>query len=491
MKKIVVIGAGVGGLSAAIQLKRAGYEVEIIEKNNEVGGRLNKFEKNGFTFDTGPTLLLMPWVLKEFFKKVNRKIEDYLELVEIEPIYDVYLGNKNNKITISRKIEVLKKSMKKISEEDEKNLTKYLIAGKDYYENAKKHFLQKNVHKIQDIINLDSLKALIKIGFSQTYFEHVKKYFKNDLIKAAFSFQSIYVGASPTKIPAAYSLIQYVEITEGVWCPKGGMNKIREALEKIAKEENINIKKNTEAKKIIVKNNKCEGALLSNGEIITSDIILSNVDLPFTYNKLLEPNISPTQKRKLEYSCSAIVIILGIKRKLNIRHHTFILPENFLKSLEELFTTKIIPEDPGIYINCPSKTFPKTAPKNKESIYILIPVPNNQSKIDWKKEYKTFRKKIFEKIKKVLEIDLEEIIEFEKPILPEDWEKNYSLLYGSTFGLAPTLFQSAFFRPQNRDPKIKNLYFVGASTHPGSGIPIVLFSANNIVERIIEENPLR
>lgn len=488
MKKIIFIGGGIGALASATLLARKGFEVTIIEKNEKVGGRLNKINENGFLMDKGPTLLLMPWVLKEFFKNAGEKIEDYFELKQIDPVYDVYFGSKK-KISISSDNAKTLEAIRKISEKDADNYFKYLAKGQEYYKLAKENFLTKNVHKITDFLNPQSLLGLMTIGLSNTYYQHVCKHFENENVRAAFSFQSIYVGASPEDIPAAYSLIQFVEVSEGVWSIEGGLNKVAEALEKIALKNKVKIMKNTEVEKIQGEGDRAKGVRLKDGSFVSADIVVSDVDLPHTYKDLIKENSSPVQNRELIHSCSAFMIYAGIKRKLPLKHNIFLLPKNFISALNDLFHNKKMPEDPGIYLNVPSKTFPSMAPKGKESLYILVPVPNKEADINWKKEKGKFRKKVLEKINSILEIDLkEEDFEFEKIITPDDWENDLSLEYGSTFGLAPTLMQSAFFRPQNKDPKIKNLYFVGASTHPGSGIPIVLFSANNLVQRIIEEN---
>ncbi|MBI5553892.1 MAG: phytoene desaturase, partial [Candidatus Diapherotrites archaeon] len=351
-------------------------------------------------------------------------------------------------------------------------------------------FLRKNVHQIRDFLNPTAILALLQIGFFQKYWDHVSHYFKNPKIRAALSFQSIYVGAAPTRIPAAYALIQFVEATQGVWTIEGGLHQLAGALEKIGTQKGVKFHSGKGVKRILVRNTLAYGIELEDGTIHEADLILSNADLPRTYHALLPAGQSPLQRRKLKHSCSAFMMYLGIRRTLPIQAHTYLLPEEFLGALEDIFVKEKIPSDPGIYLHAPAKLHSENAPEGMEALLVLVPVPNTENKTDWKMFTPSFRQRVLEKINRVLKLNIQETdIVFEKIRTPADWENEFFLGHGSTFGLAPTLLQSAFFRPPNRDPKIKNLYFVGASTHPGSGIPIVLFSAQNVVRRIQEEYP--
>lgn len=488
MKKIIIIGAGLGGLASAILLSRNGFDVTILEKNSHVGGKLTTFTHKGFTFDAGPTLLLMPGVLMDFFKKIGKKMEDYVTLKPIDPVYQVYVNDSGQSIEISSNNAKTLSTLQQIDATDASRYFDYLQKGNDYYQIATDFFLSQNVHQPLKLLNPASIRAFFKIGLSGSYYDHVSRYFKNDSIRAAFSFQSIYVGASPKDIPAAYSLIQFVEVSQGVWTIKGGLGAISKALEKIAREEKVKILFNRAVKKIKNVNHRASGVELIDGTILLADIVISNVDLPFTYQHLLDQNTSPVQKRKLQYSCSAFMMYVGLKKKINVGHHTFLLPKDFLGGLNELFHGDSLPTDMGIYLNCVTKTFPEMAPKGGDALYVLVPVPNLQSNIDWSTESKPFKEKVWKKINAWLKLTIsEKDIAFEKIVTPLDWQESVSVLHGSTFGLSPTLFQSAIFRPQNRDSVIRNLYFVGASTHPGSGIPIVLYGAQNTVNRILDE----
>ncbi len=487
-KKIVVIGAGLGGLASAALLSRQGFDVTVLEKNARVGGRLSGFSASGYTFDAGPTLLLMPWVLDDFFKRMGLRREDYLTFVPVEPISRIHFGPDQAPLALSSDAEKMKTNLAAFSPDDAGRYDAYLEKSREYYEAALTAFLQSNVHRVTDIFKPSVLSGFFKVGLSGSYWDHVCRYFHDPRLQAAFSFQSIYVGASPRDIPAAYGLIQYVEATQGCWSVPGGLHRIGTALEKAARQCGVEIQRGKKVKQIRMENGNASGVELSDGSFVAADVVLSNVDLPHTYAHLLPEKTSPVQSRQLQPSCSAFMLYLGVKRKLPLGPHTFLLPEDYLAGLDAIFKSHGLPEDPGIYLNCPSKLFPEMAPKNGDALYALVPVPNLQAGIDWPKEKKAFRQRVLDKINAWLQLDLKDAdIAFERVVTPEDWREQYSLEWGSTFGLAPTLQQSAFFRPQNRDPKIKNLYFVGGSTHPGSGIPIVLFSANNVVQRVVDE----
>ncbi len=490
MKKIVVIGAGIGGLACAAQLARSGFDVTVLEKNARVGGRLSGFSAGGFTFDAGPTLLLMPWVLDDFFKRVGLRREDFLKLVSVEPISRIHFGPDQAPLELSSNVDRMKKNMAAFSPEDAGRYDAYLEKSKQYYEAALTAFLQSNVHRFSDFLRPSVVSAFLKVGLSGSYWDHVCRYFHDQRLQAAFSFQSIYVGASPRDIPAAYGLIQYVEATQGCWSVPGGLHRIGFALEKAAHVCGVKIQTGKKVKQVRLQEGRAVGVELSDGSFFAADLVVSNADLPYTYAHLLPEKTSPVQSRRLQPSCSAFMLYLGVKRKLAVGPHTFLLPEDFLSGLDAIFKSKTLPQDPGIYLNCPSKLFPEMAPPNGDALYVLVPVPNLQAEcIDWPKEKMQFRQRVLDKINAWLALGLKEPdFAFERVVTPQDWRDQYSLEWGSTFGLAPTLSQSAFFRPQNRDPSIKNLYFVGGSTHPGSGIPIVLFSANNVVERIAREN---
>lgn len=489
MMRVAVIGAGLGGLYAAALLAGQGHDVHVFEKNANVGGRLHGFSEKGFTFDAGPTLLLMPDVLRHACESLGERLDDHLSLKQVQPVYDVHVFPGKH-LALHSEAPKTQRELARVDASDAARYPDYLVQSRKHYEAALAFFLERNVHRATDFLSLEAAKAFFAVGLSGSYHDHVARFFKNPTIQAALSFQSIYVGGSPYRIPAAYSLIQYVEATQGVWSVQGGVFQIASALHKIAEKKGASIHTRAPVSRIATENDRATGVELDDGSFFGADVVLCNADLPHAYAHLLAPNTSPVQKRKLDPSCSAFMLYLGVNRKLALNHHTFLLPKDFKNGMHDLFESKQLPSDPGIYLCCASKTFPDLAPQGCDALYVLVPVPCLQSGIDWKKAAPAFRNVVLDKINAWLGLDLkDEDFVFERMVTPEDWKHQFGLQFGSTFGLAPTLMQSAFFRPQNRDPTISNLYFVGASTHPGSGIPIVLFSAKNVVQRIQDDLP--
>lgn len=280
----------------------------------------------------------------------------------------------------------------------------------------------------------------------------------------------------------------YIEFTEGVWYPEGGLYSVADSLAKICREEGIPINMGSEASRILIEGGSARGVEFSDGKKAEADIVISNVDLPYTYLKMIpqaqRPHMSDKKIKSLATSCSTFMLYLGIDGHYDTEHHNFILPLEYEELLDEVFKDQVLPENPGVYIANPSSHDPTLAPNGKSVIYVLVPVPNLGGNVDWEKQKAVFREKILDSFASVGMGDIRERIVYERMITPEDWKNEFNLEKGATFGLSPILWQSAAFRPPNKDPKIKNLYFVGASTHPGGGLPIVLMSSKLLEMRI-------
>ena len=485
--KAIIIGAGVGGMAAASRLSRMGIEVSIYEKRKITGGRLSRLQEKGFRIDRGPTLLLMPHLFKEFFSDIGRNIEDYLELTQLDPVYRMNFDD-GSVIEPSAFRKTMVSTISKINKEDAKNYCRFISDYQKYYDIAMKEFIMKNFDSPLDMVTPAGLMSLVSGGAFRDLYSKTGDYFKDRRVRVAFSIQSIYLGERPDSIPSVYGIIPFVEFTEGVWYPKGGLYSVADALTRVCKEEKIKINKGKSVKRIIIEKGEAKGIELEDGKKAYADIVISNVDLPHTYLYLVDEkyrsHMSDKKVKSLATSCSTFMIYLGIKGKYDIAHHNFILPLDFKETLDSIFKTGGIPEKPGIYIANPSSHDPTLAPKNHSVIYVLVPVSNLSGKVNWKKAKKAFREKILDSLSAIGMDDIRERIVYERIVTPDEWEDEFALEKGATFGLSPTLLQSAAFRPPNKDPKIKNLYFVGASTHPGSGLPIVILSSKLLEMRI-------
>jgi len=488
--KAIIIGAGVGGLASACRLAKRGVQVEIYEKNGRVGGRLTNFQKDNFRVDAGPTLLLMPWVLRKFFGDVGRRADDYLRLGKLDPVYRIYFEDGSSIAPSSDTLKMMEE-IGRISKKDAAGYSRWLADYKKYYENALQQFIMRNFDSPLDMMTPQGISSLISGGALRDLYSKTGDYFSDPRVRIAFSLQSVYIGAAPTKLPSVYGLIPYVEFTEGVWYPEGGLYSVAEAMEKVCGELGVKIHTGKNVQKITVKDGIAMGVVLSDGTVAEADAVISNADLPYTYLNLINPSDRPHMRdskiHSLKSSCSALMFYWGVEGSIDLPHHCFLLPNDYLRTFEDIFDRKVMPENPGIYIANPCRHDSSLAPSGKSILYVLVPVPNLSAGIDWKGEAQKARGAVLERLSAVGIKDIEKRIIMEKIFTPEDWKSSFNVELGAVFGLSPSLFQSAAFRPPNRDRKIKNLYFVGASTHPGGGIPIVLMSAELLEQRFVED----
>lgn len=491
-KNISVIGAGIGGLCSAARLLHDGYNVTIYEKEDIVGGRANRIVQDGYTFDTGPTLLMMTDVLYDTFKYCGKNLDDYLELIQLEPNYRVTFADHTN-ITVSSNMPKFQAELKKFDAKAPEQFYKYFADVSEMYRISRDKFIDKNFDKLSEFINLRSgIKLIRKRGLTRLW-DFVSHYFDDVRLKQLFSFQSMYLGVSPYEAPAIYSVVSYMETGLGIWYPKGGMYRLSMALEKLVKDLGGDIQVNTPVKRIVVKSNRTAGIELENSKIIKSDIVLCNSDLVYSYNKLLPTEIGYKSNFKkpedLNQASSALLFYFGVDHPLEgMLHHNVYLCKDFKNNLEEIFAHKKLPTDPSFYTYIPTKTDPTLAPKNKNILYILVPVPNLEGTNDWDKGIKIIKGQIINRLKTEYHIDISRSIETERIFTPHEFESKFNLTSGSAFGLTHHFMQSGYFRPHNVSRKISNLYFVGASTYPGGGIPMVTLSAKLVVERIIKDN---
>ena len=495
MKKnnsVIIIGAGIGGLCSAARLLRDGFDVTIFEKEDKVGGRANRIEQGGYKFDTGPTLLMMTDVLYDTFEYCGKNLDDYMELIQLEPNYRVTFAD-HTSITVSSNLVKLQNELKKIDTKAPEQFYKYYSDVSEMYRISRDQFIDKNFDKLSQFINLSSgVRLLRKRGLTKLW-NFVGHYFTDVRLKQLFSFQSMYLGVSPYEAPAIYSVVSYMETGLGIWYPKGGMYSLSMALEKLVKDLGGKIQANTPVERVLVEDKKATGVQLSSDKSVKSDIVLCNSDLVYSYQKLLPSNLKYKSNFKkpqqLKQASSALLFYFGVGHSLEgMLHHNVYLCKDFKNNLEEIFDYKKLPSDPSFYTYIPTKTDPSLAPKGKNILYILVPVPNLDGSNNWETGIKSIRTKILSRLKSEYKIDLTGSIETERVFTPHEFESKFNLTSGSAFGLTHHFFQSGYFRPHNVSRKVKNLYFVGASTYPGGGIPMVTLSAKLVVERIIKDN---
>lgn len=488
-KKIVVIGAGPGGLAAAMLLSSKGYQVQVYEKQSYVGGRTSSIHLGEYTFDMGPTFLQMLYIIEEVFEASGRNIYDYVEVTDLDPMYQLVFDDKKMVMTHDRN-----KMVKQISElfpGNEDGYNQYLHKTGKKLEKLGP-VLQSDMNKFTDLLQTKVLKALPELEFGRSLMDTLSKFFNEEELKLAFTFQAKYLGMSPWESPGAFSILSYIEHAYGVQYIKGGLNQLTKAMAKIIEENGGRIFLNSGVRKLWLDKKKVKGVILESGEHVEADDTIINADFANAMTKLVEPGVlkkySPEKLEKKPYSCSAMVIYLGLKRTFDLPHHNIIFSSDYRKNVEEISNSKILSEDPSIYVLNAKATDPTVAPEGKSTLYIMAPVPNNFSEIDWKKEEKNFRQLMLNIVQERLGIeDLESYIEVEKIISPKSWEEDIHVYKGALFNLGHQLTQMLYFRPHNKFQELQNCWLVGGGTHPGSGLPIIIESARITSNGILEK----
>ena len=486
----LVIGAGIGGIATAARLAKNGYDVTVLEKNDTAGGRCNQFTQGGHRFDIGPTLFLMPEVWEETFAALGEKMSDHLDLRRVDPTYKVYFDD-GLQLELTSDIGKMQTQLEKVEKTAFSGFLNYIAEGNKHYKVSLEKFVGRNFLNIFEYFSLKNLPLIFQLKALGKHYNNTSRFFKDERLKAAFTFQNMYLGLSPYDAPATYSLLQYTELAEGVWYPIGGMYAGIQALVRIAEKLGVKFLYNTPVKQIKVENRKVQSVITKDGLEFTANIFVGNADLPYIYKELL-PDLK--EAKKLEdklYTCSTIMFYWGVDKQYpQIAHHNVFLGGNYKASFDDIFEKHNLPESPSFYVHAPARTDEKAAPKGEETLYVLVPVGHLDARSgqDWDALVARARETVFARLAKEFGItDLKEHIKFEVVYQPKTWKERFNLEKGAAFGLSHSFWQVGYLRPQNRHKKYKNLYFAGASTHPGTGLPIVLLSARLTTERILKE----
>ncbi|MGD8404062.1 MAG: phytoene desaturase family protein [Anaerolineales bacterium] len=486
----IVIGAGIGGIATAARLAKNGYSVTVLEKNETPGGRANQIVRDGHRFDTGPTLFLMPEVWEETFASLGENMADHLDLRRIDPTYKVHFDD-GLQLELTSNIGKMQEQLEKVEKTAFTGFLNYIAEGAKHYKISLEKFVGRNFYNIFDYFSLKNLPLIFKLKALDKHYRNTGRFFKDERLKAAFTFQNMYLGLSPYDAPATYSLLQYTELAEGVWYPMGGMYAAIQALVKVAKKLGVKFIYNAPVRKLETNGEKVLGVVLEDGRTFSSDIFVGNADLPYIYKELLPaPEIAKKLDEKL-YTCSTIMFYWGVDKEYpQIAHHNVFLGGDYKASFDQIFQDHDLPDVPSFYVHAPTRTDPAAAPGGQDTLYVLVPVGHLDpaSEQDWGERIRRARHTVFERLSREMGIDdLESHIKFEIVYQPEVWKERFNLEKGAAFGLSHNFWQVGYLRPQNRHKKYKNLYFAGASTHPGTGLPIVLLSARLTTERILKE----
>ena len=492
MKKstALVIGAGIGGIATAARLAKNGYEVIVLEKEPTPGGRCNQILRDGHRFDIGPTLFLMPEIWEETFAAIGEKMTDHLELKRIDPTYKIHFDD-GLQLELTSNLGAMQTQLEAVEKTAFTGFLNYIAEGSKHYKMSVEKFVGRNFYNIFEYLSPANLPLLFQLKALKKHHANTSRFFKDERLKAAFTFQNMYLGLSPYDAPATYSLLQYTELAEGVWYPMGGMYACIQALVKIAEKLGVKFIYNAPVKKLNVNGSRIEGATLQDGREFTADIFVGNADLPYIYKELLPENHEAKNLEKKLYTCSTIMFYWGVDKEYpQIAHHNVFLGGEYKDSFEQIFSDHTLPETPSFYVHAPARTDKAAAPAGQETLYVLVPVGHldARSEQDWEALIERARETVLRRLANEKgATDLREHIKFEIAYSPRDWKERFNLEKGAAFGLSHNFWQVGYLRPQNRHKQYKNLYFTGASTHPGTGLPIVLLSARLTTERILKE----
>ena len=492
MTHAVIVGAGIGGLAAAMRLAATGrFQVTILEKNETIGGRANIREVNGFRFDTGPSLLLMTDVYRELFQVCGEDFDAWVKLLKMEPNYAVHFGD-GSAMEMSSDLPKMIAQLEKIEPGVTPGYYRFLEDAGRKYRIGRANFVEKNFDTASDFFTLPNLKLLGQLNALDKLYAHVSQFFRSDRLRQAFSMQSMYLGISPFEAPAVYTLLPYTELAEdGLYYPEGGIYSLPTAMAAVAKKLGVVIETKRNVTQIMVKDGKARGVCVD-GEMLPADLVISNADLPYTYTELLAERpakYDEAQWKRQAFTSSAFMLYLGTDRVYpELRHHNFYLSSDYQRNFEEIFDAKVPPRDPSFYINAPGRTDPSVAPPGHDNLFVLVPIPHLTNQMRWDDgQIARFKDKVYNKLEERGLTDLRRHVVVEQVVTPHEWRDQYNLKYGAAFGLSHGILQVGYFRPANKAPTVAGLYFVGASTVPGTGVPLVCLGAKLVTERILAD----
>ena len=485
MKSVIVIGSGIAGLASALRMRKRGYNVTVIEANTYPGGKLSKIEGDGFRFDAGPSLFTLPYLVDELFEMFGDNPKDFFRYSKLEDVCN-YFWNDGASFQMSSNEDEFVESAAEFFSESKDTLKEYLDKSSFKYNSTKSVFLEKSLHKASTYLSLDTLKAfsgIYKLDLNDTLNDLNSKYFKNEKLIQLFNRYATYNGSSPYKTPGIMSLIPHLEMKKGAFFPEGGMISITNSLYEYAQSKGVKFNLNERVENVEKLQDKTFKVTSSKSDYF-SDTVISNSDIYYSYKQLLKKPL-PNSYLKQEKSSSGLIFYWGVKGSFeNLDLHNIFFSEDYKEEFKSLFETKEIYSDPTIYLNISSKYNENDAPNNHENWFVMINAPSGGD-IDWDNSISILRKIIINKINKVLNIDLENLIVFEDVLTPPKIESKTSSHLGALYGTSSNSKMSAFFRHPNFKRGEEGLYFCGGSVHPGGGIPLCLLSAK-IVDELID-----
>jgi phytoene desaturase len=483
-KKVVVIGSGFAGLSAASNLAQQGFEVTVLEKNAVPGGRARKYEADGFMFDMGPSWYWMPDVFEQYFARFGKKPSDYYELVRLDPSYSIFFG-KGDVMEVPAKMEELYAMFERYEPGSSKNLKKFLDEAQYKYQVGMSEFVHKPGHSIMEFADLRVLSSLFRLQMFTSMSKHVRQLFKNEQLIELLEFPVLFLGATPENTPALYSLMNYADMALGTWYPLGGMHKIIEGMVSLAQELGVDIKLNQEVKQIYVPNGHATKVITQDAEY-EADVVVGGADYHHVEQHLLASehrNYNEKYWDKRTMAPSSLLFYLGINKRLKgLHHHNLFFDADFDRHAVEIYDRPQWPSEPLFYVCAPSVTDPSVAPEGCENLFLLVPLAPGLEDSDEQRE--RYYEIIMDRLEDLTEQEIRPHVVHKRSFAHRDFERDYHAYKGNAYGLANTLLQTAFLKPKLRSKKVSNLYYTGQLTTPGPGVPPSLISGQVVAEEI-------
>jgi phytoene desaturase len=483
--RAVVIGSGFGGLAAAIRLQAKGYKTQLLEMRDKPGGRAYVYEQDGFTFDAGPTIITAPFLIDELFALAEKKTSDFLRIVPCNPYYRILFHDGRHFDYTGKEDEIIHQ-IKKFNPRDVDGYLEFVSKSRAIFERAFTDLADQPFCLAWDMMRV--VPDLVRLRSHENVFQLTSRYIRDPFLQVVFSFHPLLVGGNPFQSSSIYSMIHYLERKWGVHFVMGGTGALVKALVQLFEQMGGELRLNARVEEIVVERGKASGVRLATGETLSASLVVANADVANTYRKLIKPQFrrkwTDARVEKMRYSMSLFLIYFGTNRTYpDLAHHTIVLSSRYQELLRDIFDKKILAKDFSLYLHAPTRTDASLAPPGCECFYVLSPVPHLGGAVDWEKTKKPYAEAILESLEKICP-NLRAHIVTSRIFTPLDFQNELDAYLGSAFQLEPILTQSAWFRPHNKSEDVEGLYFVGAGTHPGAGLPGVLSSAK-VVEKLV------
>ncbi len=487
MKKAIVVGAGIGGLSSAIRLAHQGWQVQVFEQNSGAGGKMSEYQAQGFRWDMGPSVITMRHVIEGLFNDVGRTLTDYLTLLPLNPLTRYFYPD-GTQLNVTSNLTEMLNQIDDLEPRDVEGYLRYLSYVARIYRITAPVFIENQPPKLHDFLSVP-VWEMPHVDPLRTMSQSIQQFVKHPKLQQLLGRFATYTGASPYLAPATLNVIAHVELNQGVWYPQGGIYSIAKALEQVAVELGVHIHYNHPVKSILTQHGVAYGVALADDTPILSDIVLANADVGFVYDKLIRDQSSALQQHterllQMEPSCSGLIFMWGIDRSFSeLAHHNILFSQDYAREFHQLFTEQKMPDDPTIYLAITSKTDSSHAPAGCENWFVLVNAPALSPHFDWNAQLPSYRERVLDKLSD-FGLNIRPHLKHERILTPHDLERLTNARRGALYGTSSNNRFAAFNRPHNRSQHIDHLYFVGGTTHPGGGVPMVMLSAKVVTEMI-------